>query len=82
MRIMGHALAGMALAVTGMLVVGVADPTSAAARTKGPKDCRGTHQALQNGECVSTTFVNPDRVTQPCNGSNCYRSSRKHKKTN
>jgi len=78
MRIMRLTLTGMALAATGMLAICVADP--AAARTKGPRDCKGPHQALQNGECVSTTFVNPDHVTQPCSGGSCYRSSRKHKK--
>jgi len=36
-----------------------------------PASCTG-------GAC---TAQNPDRVTQPCSGSNCYKSSRKHKKT-
>ena len=34
-----------------------------------PANCTG-------GACTSQ---NPDRVTQPCNGSNCYKRTRKHK---
>jgi len=44
----------------GMLVIGVAEPSFA----KGPKDCRGTYEAYQNGQCVSMTFPNPNRERQ------------------
>ena len=76
MRIMGLGLTGMAVALTGMLAVCAADSALAAAYTK---DCRGTRQALQGGECVNLQYDNPNRVTQPCSGGSCYRSG-SHKK--
>ena len=77
MRIMGFAVTGMAVALTSVLAVCVADPAFAA--KKGAKGCTGLHQALQNGECVNTTFVNPDRV--PNTSAQFYRSSHHKKKT-
>ena len=77
MRIMGLTLTGMAIALTGMLVVSVADPAFAAA--KGPRFCSGKHQAYQNGECVSTTVENPDHV--PNQSAQFYRSSHHKKKS-
>lgn len=61
-------------------IVSVPSASYAASKHKGaassetgltnPANCTG-------GGCTSQ---NPDRVTQPCNGANCYkRSSRKHK---
>jgi len=44
----------------GMLAVATAEPSFA----KGPKDCKGQYQAYQNGQCVSTTVANPNRVQQ------------------
>ena len=79
MRIMGLSLSGMAVAFTGMLAVCVADSAFAAAYTK---DCRGTRQAIQAGECINLKYDNPSRVTQPCSGGSCYRSgSQKKTKT-
>ena len=81
MGIMRFALAGTALAAAAMLTVGVVDPSFAAsssAREKA-KQCHGKFQALENGECVATKFINPDRVPDPCGGGACYRSS-KHKR--
>ena len=52
----------------------VAVPGASYAATKhksatDPASCNG-------GAC---TAQNPDRVTQPCNGSQCYKHTRKHK---
>ena len=41
-----------------------------------------THKsATDSNTCTGggCTAQNPDRVTQPCNGSNCYKRTRKHK---
>jgi hypothetical protein len=76
MRIMGLGFTGMAVALTGMLAVCAADSASAAAYTK---DCRGTRQALQAGECVNLSYDNPSRVAQPCSGGSCYRSGSQKK---
>jgi hypothetical protein len=69
------ALAGMAVALTGMLAISNADP--AAARI--PKNCLGQYQKWQHGECINTTEINPDRV--PNQSAQFYRSSHKKKKT-
>jgi hypothetical protein len=74
MRIMRLALTGVAVALTGMPVVCIADPAFAASK-KGLKGCTGKYQAYQNGECITTTDVNPDRVPSP----QYYRSSSKKK---
>jgi hypothetical protein len=61
-------LAAIALAA----VVTVPSASYAASKHKSatdPASCTG-------GAC---TAQNPDRVTQPCNGSNCYKRTRKHK---
>jgi hypothetical protein len=77
MRIMGTALASVAIALGGMLVVSVAETASA----KGVKECyaRGKFTAYQNGECVSTTVENPDRT--PNQSAQFYRSHHKKKHT-
>ena len=64
MRTMRLSLAGVTLAVVS--ASGVYTPDSAsAAKPFFTKDCRGTHQALQAGQCVNLTYENPDRVLQP-----------------
>ncbi len=61
------------------LVASSAQPSFAAA-SKARK-CGGEYQALQNGECINTSFINPDRIPNPCAGGVCYRSGAvKHKK--
>jgi hypothetical protein len=77
MRIMSFTLAGSALVVAGILAVYAVDPASAATRTRG---CNGRYQAYENGQCVNTRFVNPDRIPDPCGGGVCYRSSHKHRR--
>jgi hypothetical protein len=52
-------LASMAVVLTGMLAVCTTESASAAQYTK---DCKGTHQALQGGECVNLSYTNPNRV--------------------
>jgi hypothetical protein len=76
MRIMGLGLASLALA--GVLTAYATESASAAAYTK---DCRGTRQALQGGQCVNLSYDNPSRVRQECSGSSCYRSGRHKKKS-
>jgi hypothetical protein len=62
-------LAAVALAAI-VAMPGASDAASKRKSATDPASCAG-------GGC---TAVNPDRVTQPCNGSNCYkRTSRKHK---
>jgi hypothetical protein len=79
MKLTNLALTCATLAVAGMVAVCAADPASAAA-PRGQR-CTGLHTALENGRCVNTQFVNPDRVPDPCGGGACYRSgSQKHKK--
>jgi hypothetical protein len=79
MRIMSFALTSSALVVAGMLAVCAVDPASAASAKA--RSCNGKFQAYENGQCVSTRYVNPDRIPDPCGGGACYRSgSQKHKK--
>jgi hypothetical protein len=49
-------LASMAVVLAGICT---AESASAAQYTK---DCKGTHQALQGGECVNLSYTNPNRV--------------------
>jgi hypothetical protein len=72
---------GAALAVAGMLALCMTDPISDAQARVKPKDCTGLYTAFQNGECVQTQWINPNRVPsfRNCGGGLCYRSSR-HKK--
>jgi hypothetical protein len=79
MRIMGLGLTGMAVALTSMLAFCVVDSAFAAPYTK---DCRGTRQAIQAGECINLQYDNPSRVTQPCSGGSCYRSGSQKKTKN
>ena len=60
----------------GMLAVATAEPSFA----KGPKDCKGQYQAYQNGQCVSTTVANPNRVQQTAVDQPFYKRN-KTKKT-
>jgi len=62
MRIMRFALTGTAIIAAGMLAVSIADPASAASRTKSAS-CNGRYQAVQNGQCISTRYANPDRAS-------------------
>ncbi len=78
MRTMTFALTGAA-AIALALAVSAVDPASAASPRKA-QSCNGLHDAYQNGQCVHTQFINPDRVPDPCaGGAVCYRSSHKHK---
>jgi hypothetical protein len=64
---------GVVAAIALAAIVAIPSASYAAKKHKDasdPTQCTG-------GAC---TAQNPDRVTQPCNGSNCYKSSRKHKK--
>jgi hypothetical protein len=81
MRIMGLALTGMAVALTSMLAVGAADPAFAKT-AKAAKDCKGTHQAVQNGQCVNTNDENPDRGAPYVSSSYRGKSHKKHKTAN
>lgn len=69
-------LAGMAVVLAGMLAVCTIESASAAQYTK---DCKGTHQALQGGECSNLSYANPNRV-RPDYYSSYYKRS-KAKKT-
>jgi hypothetical protein len=60
--------AAIALAAI-VAVPGASYPASKHKSATDPANCTG-------GAC---TAQNPDRVTQPCNGSNCYKHTRKHK---
>jgi hypothetical protein len=76
MRIMGLALTGAAVALAGMLFVGGADPAFA----KPPKGCSGKHQAMQNGQCVTTADENPDRsLPTSWYRSHSQKNQKKHK---
>jgi hypothetical protein len=76
MRILRFLLTGTTLAIAGVLATLASDPASAAAphaRAKAnpaaaPKaraeHCVGPYEAMENGVCVHTKFVNPDRVPE------------------
>jgi hypothetical protein len=53
-------------------IVAIPGASYAASKNKSAND----PAACTGGAC---TAQNPDRVTQPCNGSNCYKRTRKHK---
>jgi hypothetical protein len=60
-------------------IVAVPGASYAASKHKG---AASTENGLTNpANCTGggCTSQNPDRVTQPCNGSQCYKRSRKHK---
>jgi hypothetical protein len=60
----------VAAAIALAVIVAIPGASYAASKKSGdPASCTG-------GAC---TAENPDRVTQPCNGSNCYKKTRKHK---
>jgi len=62
----------LAAAIALAAMVAIPGASYAASKHKSatdPASCTG-------GGC---TAQNPDRVTQPCNGANCYKRSRKHK---
>ena len=59
----------------------VAVPSASFAATKH-KGATSSETGLTNpANCTGggCTAQNPDRVVQPCNGSQCYKRSRKHK---
>jgi len=67
----------IAAAIALAAIVAVPGASFAASKHKGAASDATNPASCAGGGC---TAVNPDRVTQPCNGSNCYkRSSRKHK---
>jgi hypothetical protein len=58
-----------AIALAAIIAVPGASYAASKKSATDPATCTG-------GAC---TAQNPDRVTQPCNGSNCYKRTRKHK---
>jgi hypothetical protein len=68
-------LAGMAVVLAGMLAVWTIGSASAARYTK---DCKGTYQALQAGECVNLSHANPNRE-RPDYYSSYYKRSKAKK---
>ena len=60
----------------GMLVVAAGEPSFA---KNGPKDCKGTYQAYQNGQCVTTTVENPNRVRQTALDQPFYKKNKSKK---
>ena len=68
-------LVSIAVALVGMAALCTAQPASAAQFTK---DCKGTHQSLQGGECVNLSQANPNRV-RPDYYSSYYKRSKKKK---
>ena len=58
-----------AIALAAIVAVPSASYATSKNKSTDPATCTG-------GAC---TAQNPDRVTQPCNGSNCYKRTRKHK---
>jgi hypothetical protein len=73
MRITRLSLAAAAVTLTGMLAVCAADPAFAAS-----KKCTGLYEAVQNGQCVTTSYANPNRQAYQT-GRDYYRSSKKSK---
>jgi len=67
----------VSIALAGMLAVCAAQSASAASFTK---DCKGTHQSLQGGECVNLSQANPNRV-RPDYYSSYYKRSKTKKKS-
>jgi hypothetical protein len=65
-------LAAIALAA----IVAIPGASYAASKHKGSEAGLSNPATCTGGAC---TAQNPDRVTQPCNGSNCYKRTRKHK---
>jgi hypothetical protein len=74
----------LSLAVAVALAALVAVPSASYAASKKHKAAETSETGLTNpsgclgGGCTSQ---NPDRVTQPCNGSNCYKRSSKKAKS-
>jgi hypothetical protein len=64
MRVTGIGLTGMALAVGGLLTIGVSDVAFAKApkHVAQSKSCKGKNEALENGKCVTTSVENPDHI--------------------
>jgi hypothetical protein len=58
-----------AIALAAIVAIPGASYAASKKSASDPASCTG-------GAC---TAQNPDRVTQPCNGSNCYKKTRKHK---
>ena len=74
---MGMKISAVATAIllAGMLAVYSTGSASAAQFTK---DCQGTHQALQGGQCINLTHANPNRV-RPDYYSSYYKRSKAKK---
>jgi hypothetical protein len=69
----------IAAAIALAAIVAIPGASYAASKHKGAAsgDTGYTNPATcAGGACTSQ---NPDRVTQPCSGSQCYKRSRKHK---
>jgi len=86
MRILSIAFTGMALAVGGLLALGVSDPafakspkhakqTSEQTSQQTPKDCKGRNEAFENGRCIVTSNENPDHIPLDATTTPFYRSS-------
>jgi len=80
MRAMGFALTGMALAVGGLLTIGVSDVAFAkspkhAVQQASPKTCKGKNEAYENGKCIVTSNENPDHVPLDATTTPFYRSN-------
>ena len=70
-------LSKISIAATVALVAILAAPNASFAAKKHKGESTSTSECLGGG----CTGVNPDRVTQPCNGSNCYKRSKTKKTT-
>ena len=75
MRMMQMALSGTVIVVGSILTACIVEPASAAA--PGTKGCTGQYRAIQNGQCVNTRFVNPNRG--PSQDFTVYYRSKGHK---
>lgn len=73
-------LSKISIAAAVALVAVLAAPNASFAAVKKHKSQSAPNSA---SECLGggCTGVNPDRVTQPCNGSNCYKRSKTKKTT-
>ena len=65
-------LSKISIAAAIALVAFLAAPNASFAAKKHKSHTESTSECLGGG----CTGVNPDRVTQPCNGSNCYKRSK------
>jgi hypothetical protein len=79
-------MAGVTIVIAGALAVCITNPASAARKPpRGPaaQQCSGLYSALENGKCVHTQWINPDRLPGVlyCGPvSLCYRAAGKHRR--